>query len=163
MNYPSIFQASHFGDKSLSAKGSYQAVRGKGALNYLAWLFVKVPVGEFAQPFTLRISKGEKYDVWERDFNGSKFITRLIQNEGVFTESRGPFSFEFKIEVISTSEVIYKFQRFRFFGILIPRWCSVRPEAKFIQISSTQWQFDVVTRSPINSLVVRYWGNASVE
>lgn len=162
VEYPSIFQRSHFGSEPLNATGLYKAKRGKGLLNYISWLFVKVPIDVSEQPFSLSILKGKGVDVWERNFKGAKFITHLKINQGVITESRGPFSFEFDIDPVSESEVVYRFKSFRLFGVKFPKWFSVKPEARFVQLSETKWSFDVVTKSPINSLVVRYWGEAEL-
>lgn len=162
VNYPSIFEKSHFGSEDIAAKGTYQAKRGIGPLNYISWLFVKVPIGEHYQPFSLTIKKGKDGDTWKRNFNGAEFITKLSEKEGVIKESRGPFSFEFRIDQKSEFEIVYRFKSFRLFGVKIPNWCAVKPEAQFVQLSETKWRFDVVTWSPINSLVVRYWGEAEI-
>ena len=155
-----IFEKMHFEAKAFHATGAFQSQKGKGGLNFIFWLCIRIPIKEEKETFELTIN--ERKTEWRRVFGGKRFITKTKMKGTSLIESKGIFEFEFSIKC-KDRQLIYEFQRFKVLKIPMPKVLSIQPHAICEQVDDNKWVFNVETKSPFGQPIIRYWGVAETK
>lgn len=158
----SVFKRLHQNETYIQAEGSFTSKRGSGILNYLLWVFIRIPITTEKKAFTLTIQPNGQNSIWNRTFGSNQFITKIYNNENTIKESLGGLTFEFDL-IATENRLIYKFRKLFLFNIPIPYFISVQPNAICDMISETEWEFNVETKSPLGGTIIHYWGNAKIK
>jgi hypothetical protein len=156
-----IFEKMHIESQTIRAIGTFQSKKGKGFLNHIFWLFIRIPISKTKKKFELEIKMEKQSKVWNRKFDSKEFITKAKIDGQTLIEKRGIFEFVFILKGID-KKLIYEFKRFKIFKIPIPKVLSVKPHAICEQIEENKWIFDVETKSPFGQQITKYWGEAEI-
>ena len=156
-----IFSKLHFNEHPIVAQGEFQSQKGKGFLNHLICLFIRIPLTLKKEKFHLEICSKKGFSQWNRTFCSTKFRTLTRTKKDLFIEKKGLFTFYFQL-VEENDCLNYTFSRCKILGISFPKRMSLQPQVKCIQIGDDKWTFDVEIHSPKGGIILRYWGEAQL-
>lgn len=132
--------------------------------NWAAKLIAKIfgfPTTMASLPVSVTFSKQDGVELWERDFDGSKFSsTQSVgtgRNANLLQESFGPFDFGLAL-VIKDDKLFLIPRRWSIWGLPLPRWALPSGASYETQIDG-RFHFDVTISAPIIGLVAHYQGN----
>lgn len=135
--------------------------RGSSPLARMAgWLF-GFPEAGTDIPLTVTKTRTSNGEIWERDFGGATFKSRLTPSrEYHFREQFGPFTFDLELPV-SDGTMYLPVRRGWFLGIPIPGFLLPRSDSREY-VEDGAFRFDVGLSAPFGGgLVVRYRGTVS--
>lgn len=144
-----------------SFSGLASVERGGSPLARVAgWLF-GFPEAGMDIPLTVTKTRTDKGEMWERNFGGTVFRSRLTPSrEYHFREQFGPFTFELELPV--TDGTMYlSVRRGWFLGIPVPKFLLPSSDSREY-VEDGVFRFDVGLSAPSGGgLIVRYRGTVS--
>lgn len=158
----SIFEKLHFGKAPVVAEGTFKASRGKGVLNYIFWLFVRIPVTSTEKNVVIQVKETSGGKVWHRRFGSKYFITHAQLEGNIFKEKIGGLEFIYRIKR-HNNEWEYEFVKLKLLRLPIPKVLSVDFKATSKQVDVNSWIFDIKMCSPLGGEVFRYWGKVNIQ
>jgi len=139
--------------------GRAEVERGRGLAGLVARLF-RLPRSGRDLPLTVTIAATPAGEVWQRDFGGQRFRSRLAAGRGreqhLLVERFGPLTFALAL-VLEGGRLAYVVRGWRCCGLPMPRALAPRSEA-FETAAAGRFRFDVTIRLPLLGLLARYRG-----
>lgn len=154
----SVFYRLHFGKRPIVAKGTYQAVKGRGFLSRLLYPAIGIPV---TRGSAFEIYVNPQSGCWKRSFGRHIFKTYAQTREKTFIEKKGVVEFIFDLHV-NDNKLTYELKNLRILKIKIPKKFIIHIIAECEQTDENQWHFDIRTHDPLGNTIVRYWGLAEI-
>ncbi len=135
------------------------AVEGpEGLLPRIAAWIVGFPAATAQVPVRVTIKPGAGGEVWERDFGGRRFRSRMALEPAGLEEQFGPFGFRVALPA-DGSGLRVAVQGWRLLGLPLPLALAPLGDAVESQDEAGRFRFDVTVRLPLGlGRVVRYRG-----
>lgn len=142
------------------AAGRASVARGTGLPSQLAASVGRFPPAMTDAPVRVRFSVAEGAETWTRDFDGARFSSVQHEGrgdaEGLLVERFGVVSLAMALAVEEGRLVLVP-RRWRICGVPAPAFLMPRVEAHE-RVEDGRFRFDVLIRSPLGGLIVRYAG-----
>jgi hypothetical protein len=152
---PAAVRAMHEVNGDLGAAGEAEVTRG-GWLSRLIGRLFGLPPGGANVPLSISMREDDGVEIWERDFGGDRFSSRLYARDGSLVEQFGPVLgiMTLKNEADGLS---MHMQGWRLGWVPIPRWMAPSVRAAEREVEGV-FHFDVEIRIPLAGLLIGYRG-----
>ena len=155
-----FIRALHSPEKPTVWTGRVQAEGPSNILGRIAGMFAGVRVKTGETEATVTITPTEKGEVWERNFGGRKFKSRLVagtgKNEYLMMEHFGPLKFAMAL-VMRNDRLHFIPRRWFFLGLPMPQFLLPGGET-YETVQDGKFHFNVDLRVPLIGRVAKYEG-----
>lgn len=155
---PSAVQAAHRVADLKTLSGEATVTRGAALLPRIAARLFRLPLAGENVPVTVTMERTGNEEIWERDFDGRRFRSRLSRAGAArFREQFGPFTFELVLTV-AQGQITMAVDKGWFGPLPLPR--GLLPGGDGVEAAQDgRFTFDVSMRAPVTgALIVRYQG-----
>ncbi|QDH70924.1 DUF4166 domain-containing protein [Marilutibacter alkalisoli] len=131
--------------------------RGRNPLAWLCAVVTRLPPSMRDAPTRVEFIADEKREIWRRDFNGRKMVSKLYCRDGLLCERLGLVQFRFVLHTWE-SVVYWNVEKVRLLGLL------PLPARLFSGVQCRErehegrYEFHVEARLPLAGLLIRYEG-----
>ncbi|MBK8286497.1 MAG: DUF4166 domain-containing protein [Ahniella sp.] len=156
---PEACRAMHGFDNPSSAKGHADITRGSNFLARFMGAMARMPQAGKKVPLEVRFEPASPgIETWERNFDGSRFRSRLTIDQGLLREVLFPLHLWFRL-VASADGVHWVFHRAKVLGLIpLPGALAPRIEAREWSVDG-RYHFLASVGMPLIGLIVRYEGS----
>lgn len=153
---PPTVRAAH--ESATVMRGTVRVERGRGLPQRWIGLLARLPRECDLGPCEVRFNPNGSGERWERDLNGSSYVSTLTPSSqaGCFEESFGHYGFRFRVDVDPTG-AHFVLVRHTVAGLPVPRLLWPGIHAREFERDG-RYVFDVDVRMPSGALLVRYEG-----
>lgn len=142
----------------LRSEGRCSIVRGSGLVPRAVAMLSGIPRAGHDIPLTVEMRKKGLYEVWRRNFGGSKLKTRLRRDphNGLIRERHGPVTMIMRL-IPEPDGLTMHGEGMEIFGIPMPRFLWLKMQARET-VEDGKFTFEVSVALPLAGRLVRYRG-----
>lgn len=160
LQLPAAVRKMHSLPNSAAASGRVNATRGGNILARLAARFAGFAPSMHDAPVRVCFKKAPDGEIWERNFDGHMFQSRLTagtgKNAGLLIEEFGPARFALNYTV-EKDHISLTVERWSFAGLPMPGWLAPQSDSREFEDNGV-FHFDVRISHPLCGLIVHYKG-----
>jgi len=160
---PDVVKAAHRAGPVTCLAGSARVEGAESPIGALvARLFGFPPSSDHARVHVVMRLEPDGTEVWERNFGGQRFRSRLLPSRsGIVVERFGPFSFDLSVEAAADGLTL-GIVGWRLGKLRLPRWLAPKSIAVESADADGQFCFNVPIALPLIGLLVRYRGSMTL-
>lgn len=153
---PPSLLAVHDAANTVVLTGTARVWRSRNPVARLSCELMRLPRAGSDVPVTIRFTRTSDGEIWQRDFGGRTYASRLSARRGRMVERMGPATSVFRLSV-EADALVLELTAFSFLGVPLPAF--LRPRCRAVERDTGGlFSFDIPAGLPWLGPVIHYSG-----